>query len=148
MQVQKGVNVQTPRADVQVNRGDARPRVDINTPGVHVDVDRVRIGNDHDRLGDRDFDHNGIGVIVRPNYATGNDWRYRTLHGERWYFTPQNTWMYYRGGAWVNYDVNTYSVSTYAAPLDFHGPYYEDSQGFFSIHSGIKIYDEHIQRVQ
>jgi hypothetical protein len=35
--------------------------------------------------------------------AANNNWRMVNQSGQWWYWTPQNTWMQYTNGAWVQY---------------------------------------------
>ncbi|HMO85358.1 MAG TPA: hypothetical protein PKC18_10610, partial [Lacipirellulaceae bacterium] len=44
-------------------------------------------------------------------------WRFKQHNGEWWYWTPQNQWMYHRGGQWQNYDANNFT-----GPRNFQQP--------------------------
>jgi hypothetical protein len=63
---------------------------------------------------------NQAAVAANQNAQAGADrnarWRFRQHNGEWWYWTPQNTWMIHRGGNWIVYDPNTYTVpQTYSS---------------------------------
>jgi hypothetical protein len=145
------------RAALRANANDrARLNVDVNGRT------RVNIGRDAyvDRkahLGDRDFDRRGIGPLddTRFNGRADNNWRYRRWGNEWWYWTPASAWMFYRDGRWNNYDADSY-VDVYANPsygnvgqvsANFNGPYYEDSNGFYYMQGGRRVYDPQIRRV-
>jgi hypothetical protein len=47
--------------------------------------------------------HISVDNQVRANIQTQN-WRLCLDNGRWWYWTPQNSWMYYDNGNWVNYN--------------------------------------------
>jgi len=49
--------------------------------------------------------HVGVNNQVRANVQT-QDWRMLLDNGRWWYWTPQNSWMYYNNGNWVNYNAS------------------------------------------
>jgi len=53
--------------------------------------------------------HVGVNNQVRANVQT-QDWRLRSDNGYWWYWTPQNTWMYYNNGNWVNYNAGAHNA--------------------------------------
>jgi hypothetical protein len=138
--------------NVDVDRGRRSADVDVNRGRVNVEVNRNRT-----RIGDRDFDRRGIGTVDMDRYRRfadrDNSWRYRRLGNEWWYWVPGNYWMFYRDGRWNRYDVDTYTEydaypsNADAQPANFSGPYYEDSNGFYYVQGGRRIYDPQIQRV-
>jgi hypothetical protein len=76
--------------------------------------------------------------------------RYRRWGNEWWYWMPAGYWMFWRNGDWVRYDTDAYTYDdnyqqgNYAS---FNGPYYEDSNGFYYMQNGRRIYDPQIRRV-
>ena len=45
----------------------------------------------------------------RGDLRTGPDaWRMRYYNDEWWYYSPQNTWLFYRDNRWVPFDQNAY----------------------------------------
>lgn len=120
--------------------------------GVNANVgDRGRRGHpenlsDRDRESFRDFDNRALRGVAREDR-----WRYRQYGGNWWYWLPAGYWMYYRDGNWSRYNdggtYEAYSEPTQAAN-GFHGPYYEDSNGFYYFDQGRRVYDSHIRRVE
>ncbi len=45
-------------------------------------------------------------------------WRFQQHNGEWWYYSPQNAWMYHRGGEW-----NTFSQDQFTPNPQFSGEY-------------------------
>ncbi len=95
------------------------------------------------KLGDANFDKNGIGPIDESKHAgdKGIGWRYQKLGNDWWFWTPSGHWCYNRGGQWC-----IYNPSTYISLNGAKGPFYEDQQGFFTLQNGQKTYDSTIHR--
>jgi hypothetical protein len=91
-----------------------RANIDINAPGVGVDVNAGRGSGANVDINRQD----GGGFSARvnpadgqrgPNITLGNDnWRMVRYNNEWWYYTPQNSWMYHRDNNWQAYDAGTF----------------------------------------
>jgi len=94
-----------------VNAG-GRANIDINAPGVGVDVNRGSGANvEINRQGQPDISAHVGGGGGQPgaSISVGNDrWRMVRYNNEWWYYTPQNSWMYYRDNNWSAYDAGTF----------------------------------------
>src|SRR5262249_42998356 len=138
------------RVDVDVNRGrvgvdlnrnrsldGARANINVRTPRQDYFVER---GN---RIGDRNFDRHGIGIVDDRAFVGRGDnrWRYRNWNNEWWYWMPGGYWSFYRGDRWNRYEPdgyiayndyynNTPAPAVVATPTS-NGPYYEDQNGFY-----------------
>ncbi len=150
-----GVNIEAGRRGAEVNIDRRGANVDSNR-GRDFDRDRNRNSSNRSRIGDRDWDRWGIGVLDANRYRnySGNDWRYRRSGNEWFYWMPAGYWMFYRDGRWDRYNPDTYTVynNTYnngnaVQNANFNGPYYEDQNGFYYMQGGRRIYDPQIQRV-
>ncbi|HEY2880919.1 MAG TPA: hypothetical protein VGJ15_00765, partial [Pirellulales bacterium] len=97
-----GVNVNVDgRRDGDVRR-DAEVRRDANRDANLDKRDDRRDAHATARLGDHEFDRNGIGLINDRDFRnrTDNRWRYQRYGNEWWYWVPQGYWMFYRGDRW------------------------------------------------
>lgn len=54
--------------------------------------------------------------------ATPDAWRMRYYNDEWWYYTPRNTWMYYRNNAWTPYQVDNFQVAPSRYSAGYRGP--------------------------
>ncbi len=98
-----------------------RTPIPIRTPGKKGSGSN---SNDHKKMGDSNFDKNGIGSMDEKKFSDqkGNKWRYEQRGHEWWYWQPAGYWCYWRDGRWCHYDENTYVEVAVAG----HGPFYED----------------------
>jgi hypothetical protein len=160
-----GANLHAGPANINAGPGGAKVDVGGTRGGAKVDTDRGRDGNNMDanrnrnssknvRIGDRDFDKYGIGALDaerhRRNGDRDNQWRYNRLGNDWFYWMPAGYWMYYRDGRWDRYNVDTYTVYDNGSAVqnaNFNGPYYEDSNGFYYMQGGRRVYDPQIHRV-
>jgi len=96
-----------------INAG-GRANIDINAPGVGLDVNANRgtgANVDINRQGRPDISAHVGGGGDQPGarLSIGNDqWRMVRYNNEWWYYTPQNSWMYYRDNNWSAYDAGTF----------------------------------------
>src|ERR1700690_2444107 len=67
----------------------------INLGGVNVGS--VNKGDHKIKLGDGNFDKNGIGALDESKHAgdKGVGWRYQQVGGEWWFWAPSGHWCYY-----------------------------------------------------
>jgi hypothetical protein len=108
---------------------DALPPSDGRDAGVNVNRGGVNVNSDPAGRG-RGVDVNVSpqgGVNIRDNRTSDNQWRYRRHNNEWWYWTPQSSWVYHRGGRWNRYDsANFRPYSPYRT--GYRDPYF-DSRG-------------------
>jgi len=108
------------------------------------------------RIGDNGWDRWGIGRMDDSRYRnySGNQWRYRRYGNDWFYWMPAGYWMFYGDGRWNRYDADSYASYYYgdnyqqpSVAANFSGPYYEDSNGFYSLNGNERVYDPSIRRV-
>jgi hypothetical protein len=113
-------------------------------------ANRGSTNRNDNKMGDSNWDKNGIGSMDESKHKDDKDnkWRYQHMGKDWWYWMPGGYWDYYRYGRWNRYNVDTY-VDMSPAPSNgsANGPYYEDQNGFYYLNGNRKVYDPQIQRV-
>jgi len=155
-----GINIDTGKGglvvDSQRNRDRDGDRKDNNR---RDNNDRRRDDlTKRDRIGDGDWDKFGIGRLDDSRYRnqSGNQWRYKRYGNDWFYWAPAGYWMFYGNNHWNRYSPDVYATYYYGdnyipqqqvAPANFNGPYYEDSNGFYSMNGNQRVYDPSIRRM-
>jgi hypothetical protein len=73
-------------------------------------------------------------VLFPPGYPQ-DDWRIVTHRGRRWYYAPDNVWLYYDNGNWVIFQANVPSGAVALFP-----PGYPPDEWRVVVHSGRRWY--------
>jgi hypothetical protein len=79
-------------------------------------------------------------TLSAADQARDARWRFQQHHGEWWYYTPQNTWMYHRDGRW-----NSFAQDSFQANPAFAGQY---ATGYRGVAGGAAYADQNAQGYQ
>jgi hypothetical protein len=75
----------------------------------------------------------GAAANINNGAARPDQWRYTLDNGRWWYWTPENSWMYYDGSQWTNYQQPAAgaAVTTGVVPYtSYYGGYNAPSYGY------------------